>query len=180
MDRISDILSGSPFVVVVATLVPAAPGPEGGCRSVVPVRLCADRLDRHGGPDPEAVLPLQESGICAWQPGPWAHPTGRLMFKHIFPNCSGYHHHHLRPGHSQRDPFRDRPSPIWASSTCQELCRYQYRYADELRDNDSHDDISACYVLARQCYFALLLISFNLFGNGLRDAFNPSTRGVED
>ena len=29
-------------------------------------------------------------------------------------------------------------------------------------------------------YFALLLICFNLFGNGLRDAFNPSTRGVED
>ena len=29
-------------------------------------------------------------------------------------------------------------------------------------------------------YFSLLLISFNLFGNGLRDAFNPSTRGVED
>ena len=29
-------------------------------------------------------------------------------------------------------------------------------------------------------YFSLLLICFNLFGNGLRDAFNPSTRGVED
>ena len=29
-------------------------------------------------------------------------------------------------------------------------------------------------------YFALLLICFNLFGNGLRDAFNPATRGVED
>lgn len=29
-------------------------------------------------------------------------------------------------------------------------------------------------------YFSLLMISFNLFGNGLRDAFNPSTRGVED
>ncbi len=29
-------------------------------------------------------------------------------------------------------------------------------------------------------FFSLLLISFNLFGNGLRDAFNPSTRGVED
>lgn len=29
-------------------------------------------------------------------------------------------------------------------------------------------------------YFALLMISFNLFGNGLRDAFNPSTRGVEE
>lgn len=29
-------------------------------------------------------------------------------------------------------------------------------------------------------FFSLLMISFNLFGNGLRDAFNPSTRGVED
>lgn len=27
---------------------------------------------------------------------------------------------------------------------------------------------------------ALLMISFNLFGNGLRDAFNPALRGVED
>ena len=29
-------------------------------------------------------------------------------------------------------------------------------------------------------FVSLLLITFNLFGNGLRDAFNPSTRGVED
>jgi len=28
-------------------------------------------------------------------------------------------------------------------------------------------------------YFSLLLISFNLFGNGLRDAFNPMLRGAE-
>ena len=28
-------------------------------------------------------------------------------------------------------------------------------------------------------FISLLLISFNLFGNGLRDAFNPSTRGEE-
>jgi oligopeptide transport system permease protein len=28
-------------------------------------------------------------------------------------------------------------------------------------------------------YIAVLMISFNLFGNGLRDAFNPSLRGVE-
>ncbi len=26
---------------------------------------------------------------------------------------------------------------------------------------------------------ALLMISFNLFGNGLRDAFNPNLRGSE-
>ena len=29
-------------------------------------------------------------------------------------------------------------------------------------------------------FVSLLLICFNLFGNGLRDAFNPSNRGVED
>lgn len=29
-------------------------------------------------------------------------------------------------------------------------------------------------------FVSLLLISFNLFGNGLRDAFNPTTRGLED
>ena len=29
-------------------------------------------------------------------------------------------------------------------------------------------------------FISLLLISFNLFGNGLRDAFNPTTRGMED
>lgn len=29
-------------------------------------------------------------------------------------------------------------------------------------------------------FLSLLMICFNLFGNGLRDAFNPSTRGAED
>ena len=27
---------------------------------------------------------------------------------------------------------------------------------------------------------SLLMLSFNLFGNGLRDAFNPSLRGAEE
>ena len=29
-------------------------------------------------------------------------------------------------------------------------------------------------------FLVLLMLSFNLFGNGLRDAFNPSLRGSED
>lgn len=37
-----------------------------------------------------------------------------------------------------------------------------------------HMIISPCVIIA------LLMISFNLFGNGLRDAFNPSLRGVEE
>lgn len=35
-------------------------------------------------------------------------------------------------------------------------------------------------VLYPSIYICLLMLSFNLFGNGLRDAFNPSLRGAED
>lgn len=35
-------------------------------------------------------------------------------------------------------------------------------------------------VIFPSLFLALLMLSFNLFGNGLRDAFNPSLRGVED
>ena len=39
----------------------------------------------------------------------------------------------------------------------------------------------AGYVALFPCMFLILLmLSFNLFGNGLRDAFNPSLRGTED
>ena len=40
---------------------------------------------------------------------------------------------------------------------------------------------NAGYVALFPCVFlVLLMLSFNLFGNGLRDAFNPSLRGSED
>ena len=40
---------------------------------------------------------------------------------------------------------------------------------------------NAGYVALFPCMFlVLLMLSFNLFGNGLRDAFNPSLRGTED
>ncbi len=40
---------------------------------------------------------------------------------------------------------------------------------------------NAGYVALFPCLFlVLLMLSFNLFGNGLRDAFNPSLRGSED
>ena len=35
-------------------------------------------------------------------------------------------------------------------------------------------------ILFPAIFISLLLLSFNLFGNGLRDAFNPSLRGTED
>ena len=35
-------------------------------------------------------------------------------------------------------------------------------------------------ILFPAIYISLMMISFNLFGNGLRDAFNPSLRGTEN
>ena len=43
------------------------------------------------------------------------------------------------------------------------------------------DNADAGFVALFPCVFLILLmLSFNLFGNGLRDAFNPSLRGTED
>ena len=40
---------------------------------------------------------------------------------------------------------------------------------------------NAGFVAFFPCIFlVLLMLSFNLFGNGLRDAFNPSLRGSEE
>ena len=39
----------------------------------------------------------------------------------------------------------------------------------------------AGYVALFPCVFLILMmLSFNLFGNGLRDALNPSLRGAEE
>ena len=35
-------------------------------------------------------------------------------------------------------------------------------------------------ILFPAIFISLLMLCFNLFGNGLRDAFNPSLRGTED
>ena len=41
--------------------------------------------------------------------------------------------------------------------------------------------LCAGFVALFPCAFlVLLMLSFNLFGNGLRDALNPSLRGSED
>lgn len=35
-------------------------------------------------------------------------------------------------------------------------------------------------ILFPALFISLMMISFNLFGNGLRDAFNPTLRGAEE
>ena len=49
-------------------------------------------------------------------------------------------------------------------------------YAIKTRTNNNG---GASSLLIFLLYIAILIIAFNLFGNGLRDAFNPSLRGAE-
>lgn len=48
-----------------------------------------------------------------------------------------------------------------------------------LSEVQQYIDGSSYLVISGSIVIALLMISFNLFGNGLRDAFNPSLKGVE-
>ena len=44
---------------------------------------------------------------------------------------------------------------------------------------DGVERILSFLILIPSVIMALLMISFNLFGNGLRDAFNPSLKGSD-
>ena len=48
-----------------------------------------------------------------------------------------------------------------------------------LSDNQTYLNTYAYLILFPSVIMALIMISFNLFGNGLRDAFNPSLKGSD-
>lgn len=101
----------------------------------------------------------------------------RIMFRHIFPNSLGT---------IVTSSVLVIPSVIFSESSLTYL---------GIVNLDSSTMTSVGTMLANGRYYlssyphiilfpalfiSLLMISFNLFGNGLRDAFNPSLRGVED
>ncbi|MDE6639988.1 MAG: ABC transporter permease [Acetatifactor sp.] len=101
----------------------------------------------------------------------------RLMFKHIFPNAIGT---------IITSCALVIPSVILSETTMTYLGIVNISdFAGSsigtlLSKAQSAMTTSPHAMLYPSIYFALLLICFNLFGNGLRDAFNPTTRGVED
>ena len=101
----------------------------------------------------------------------------RIMFKHIFPNGIG--------------TLVTRcaliiPSMIYTETSLSYLGIVNLEYGNitsvgTLIAAGQQSLMSAPYVTLFPCAFlVLLMLSFNLFGNGLRDAFNPSLRGSED
>ena len=101
----------------------------------------------------------------------------RIMFKHIFPNGLG--------------TIVTRfalviPSMIYSETNLSYLGIINLEHGNitsvgTMIAAGQRDIMFAPYVAAFPCLFlVLLMLSFNLFGNGLRDAFNPSLRGSEE
>ena len=101
----------------------------------------------------------------------------RLMFKHIFPNSLGT---------IITSSVLVIPSVIFSESSLTYLGIVNL-------DSSTRTSVGTMLANGRQflstfphiilfpaLFISLLMISFNLFGNGLRDAFNPALRGSDD
>ena len=101
----------------------------------------------------------------------------RIIWKHIFPNTLGT---------LITSSALVIPSTIMSESMLSYLGIVQLGGATGTSLGTLLADASAIWVnyphlmLYPALVISLLMICFNLFGNGLRDAFNPALRGVEE
>lgn len=175
LDRIADILSGVPFIVV-ATLFQLHLAQKVG---TVPSFLFAfvltgwigmaalTRKQFYRFKGQEYVMAAKTLGASDW----------RLMFKHIFPNSLGTIITScvlVIPGVVSSETTLTYLGIVNLSDFAGTTIGTLMSQGQTAMMNSPHA------MLFPSLFISLLLISFNLFGNGLRDAFNPTTRGVED
>ncbi len=174
MDRLADIISGIPFTVVTVLFQLHLAKKVG----VVPALLFAFVLTGWLGMAARVRMQFyrfkgQEYILAARTLG-----AGdlRLMFKHIFPNSLGT----LITG-----SVLVIPSVIFSESSLTYLgiinleSSTMTSVGSMLASGREYLSTDPYIIFFPSLFIALLMICFNLFGNGLRDAFNPSLRGVE-
>lgn len=175
LDRIVDILSGVPFIVVTILFqlhLAAKVGVIGAFLFAFVLTgwigmsaLTRKQFYRFKGQ--EFVYAARTLGASDW----------RLMFKHIFPNALGT---------IITSCALTIPGVISSETSLTYLGIVNLQdfagtsIGTLMSQGQTAMTTSPHSMFFPAIYFSLLLISFNLFGNGLRDAFNPSTRGVED
>ena len=175
MERISDILASVPFIVVV-TLFKLHLAEKVG---ILPTLLFAYVMTGWVGMAARVRLQFyrfkgQEYILAARTLGA---KDGRLMFKHIFPNSIGT----IITG-----AVLTIPGVIFSESTLSYLGIINLQTSSLtsvgtlLSQGQGYLHTFPHIILFPAIFISLLMISFNLFGNGLRDAFNPSLRGVEE
>ena len=175
MERFSDILSGIPFMVV-TTLFQLHLASKVG---VIPSLLFAfvltgwigmasrTRMQFYRYKNQEYVLAARTLGAKDF----------RIMFKHIFPNAIGT----LVTG-----SVLVIPGVIFSEGNLTYLgivnldSPTMTSVGSMLSSGQAYLTTYPHIILFPALFISALMISFNLFGNGLRDAFNPSLRGTEE
>ena len=101
----------------------------------------------------------------------------RLMFKHIFPNALGT----IITSCALIIPGTISSETSMTYLGIVDLSTYAGTTIGTLLASGQASMTTAPHAMFwPSLFFALLMISFNLFGNGLRDAFNPSLRGADE
>lgn len=175
MERITDILSGIPFVVV-ATLFQIHLAVKVG---PIPSLLFAFVLT--GWIGTSSRVRTQFYRFKSQEYVMAAHTLGasdmRVIWKHIFPNSLGT---------IITSCALVIPGVIFQESMLSFLGIVKLGSADAISLGTLLSDASSIWtnyphlMIYPAIVISLLMICFNLFGNGLRDAFNPSLRGVEE
>ena len=175
MDRISDILSGVPFVVVttlfqlhLAQHVPVVVAFLFAFVLTGWISMSAlTRKQFYRFKSLEFVMAARTLGAG----------DGRLMFKHIFPNAIGTIITSCAlviPGVINSETTMTYLGIVNLADV------FGTTIGTLLSQGNAAVTTAPHAMLWPSIFISLLMISFNLFGNGLRDAFNPSMRGVED
>lgn len=177
MERVKDILAGMPFIIVAVLfqyhLVQTGKvGVFGGLVFAFVltgwigissrVRTQFYRFKHH-----EYVLAARTLGA----------KDSRLMFKHILPNAIGTIITSVAliiPGIIYSESILSYLGIVQFHGKTQASLGTMLGTGQGFLQTDPHILFFPAVVLS------IMMISFNLFGNGLRDAFNPSLRGVED
>lgn len=175
MERFSDILSGVPFMVV-ATLFQLHLAKKVG---VVPALLFAFVLTGWIGIASTVRMQFyrfkgQEYILAARTLGS---KDLRLMFKHIFPNSLGTiitSSVMIIPGVMFSESSLTYLGIINLDSSTMTSVGTMLANGRQFLSSFPH------IIFFPSLFISLLEISFNLFGNGLRDAFNPALRGADD
>lgn len=175
MERISDVLGGMPSMVVMSLFQLHLASKVGPVWSMVFAFILTGwlgmasrtRMQFYRFKNQEYVLSARTLGAS----------DSRLMFKHIFPNAMGT----IITGSVLMIP-----GVIFSESSLTYLGIVNLESSTEtsvgtlLSNGNGLLSTFPHIILFPAIFISLLEISFNLFGNGLRDAFNPSLKGIED
>lgn len=174
MERIVEILSAVPFMIVITLLRYHMANTSQALILFIAFFLTGwigmsslVRMQFYRFKNQEYVLASRTLGARDW----------RIMFKHIFPNALGT---------IVTSSVLVIPGMIFSETSLSYLGIINLSTGDvtsvgTLLANAQPYLVSYPHMIFFPAIFiSLLMLCFNLFGNGLRDAFNPSLRGTED